>query len=86
MFCLTSTFLAYRDLFGVEYDGKFVPRRSNVVSFSLEGPNPLLGPPNLLFNKYRWLCLSAAAGGATRVGQVLREVPYKLRYLGPPGL
>lgn len=32
------------------------------------------------------LCMSAAAGGATRVGQVWREVTYKLRYSGPPGL
>ena len=31
------------------YDGQFVPRRGN------GHPNRLGGPPNLIFNKYRWL-------------------------------
>jgi hypothetical protein len=64
------------------YDGQFVPRRGN------GHPNRLWGPPNLLFNKYRWLFAYVRCWwwGATRVGQVWREVPYKLRYSDPPGL
>jgi len=51
----TSTFPAYRDLFVLGYDGQFVLRRGNGISFSLERPNRLWDPPNLQFNVYRWL-------------------------------